>query len=144
MMDKRLSAAFGLKFNPFSSEIPVEGLMARAEVEHFCRRVESLAREGGFALLTGDPGLGKSAALRVLTAHLGAVRDVKVGVLTRPQCRPADFYREMGDIFGVNLSPHNKYGGTRLLRERWKEHVDSSLVRPVLIVDEAQEMSLSC
>lgn len=140
MMDKQMSAAYGVKFNPFSPEIPVEGLLARAEVGHFCRRVENLAREGGFALLTGAPGLGKSAALRLLVQHLDSVRDLKVGVLTRPQCKHADFYREMGDIFGVNLSPHNRYGGTQLLRERWRAHVESSLVRPVLIVDEAQEM----
>ena len=52
----------------------------------------------------------------------------------------ADFYREMGDLFGVALHPHNRWGGAKVLRERWQTHIDASFSRPVLIVDEAQEM----
>jgi type II secretory pathway predicted ATPase ExeA len=40
----------------------------------------------------------------------------------------------------VQLHPHNRWGGSKVLRERWQEHIDASLSRPVLIVDEAQEM----
>ncbi len=36
---------------------------------------------------------------------------------------------------------HNRWGGFKALRERWKTHVASSRIRPVLLVDEAQEMS---
>jgi len=39
-----------------------------------------------------------------------------VGVLTRPQSRMADFYREIGEIFGVQLSPRNRWGGFKVLR----------------------------
>jgi general secretion pathway protein A len=46
----------------------------------------------------------------------------------------------MGSLFGVQLSPHNRWAGFKVLRERWQAHIDSALVRPVLIVDEAQEM----
>lgn len=45
----------------------------------------------------------------------------------------------MGDIFGVPLAPHNRWAGTKLLRQRWQEHIEAALYRPVLIVDEAQE-----
>jgi len=41
----------------------------------------------------------------------------------------------------VPLSPHNRWAGAKLLRERWQAHIDGSLVRPVLIVDEAQDTS---
>ena len=67
-------------------------------------------------------------------------RDVTVGVLTRPQAGLSDFYREMGDLFGVQLAPHNRWAGFKVLRERWQTHIDAALSRPVLIVDEAQEM----
>jgi len=53
----------------------------------------------------------------------------------------SDFYRELGDLFGVLLSPHNRWSGAKLLRERWQAHIDGSLVRPVLVVDEAQDMT---
>ena len=94
-------------------------------------------------LVTGDPGTGKSATLRILSERLTAQRDVKVGVFSRPQTGLPDFFREMGDLFGVALRPNNRWGGSKLLRERWQAHIDASLVRPVLIVDEAQEMSPS-
>ena len=46
----------------------------------------------------------------------------------------------MGDLFGVELSPHNRWAGAKVLRDRWQAHIDAALSRPVLIADEAQEM----
>ena len=69
------------------------------------------------------------------------MRDVTVGVLTRPQASLADFYRELGDLFQVPLSPHNRWASAKVLREKWHTHIETSLYRPVLLVDEAQEMS---
>jgi len=87
-----------------------------------------------------SPGTGKSITLRILSERLAGQRDVKVGVLSRPQAGIVDFYREMGDLFSVALRPNNRWGGAKLLRERWQTHIDTSLSRPILIVDEAQEM----
>jgi len=139
-MNSKLLAFHGLKWNPFSPEIPTEALHVAPRIENFCRRVELLAREGGFALLTGEPGVGKSAALRLLVERLSCHRDFQVGILTRPQCGVPDFYRELGDLFGVHLSPHNRWASSRVLRERWLTHIEASLLRPILVVDEAQEM----
>jgi general secretion pathway protein A len=55
----------------------------------------------------------------------------------------ADFYREMSELFGVELHPHNRHGGAKVLRARWQGHIDASLCRPVLIADEGQEMQLA-
>ena len=142
-MSKKLLAQYGLKWNPFSTEVPVEGLLVTPPLDSFCRRVETLAREGGFALVTGEPGCGKSAALRVLCERLEPLRDVQVGVVTRPQSRVHDFFRELGDLFAVELSPHNRWAGTKSLRERWRSHVEAALYRPILVIDEVQEMPAS-
>jgi type II secretory pathway predicted ATPase ExeA len=139
-MNSKLLAFHGLKWNPFSPEIPTEALHVAPRIENFCRRVELLAKEGGFALLTGEPGVGKSAALRLLVERLSSHRDFQVGILTRPQSGVPDFYRELGDLFGVHLSPHNRWTSSRVLRERWLAHIEASLLRPILVVDEAQEM----
>jgi hypothetical protein len=77
----------------------------------------------------------------MVTARLSAVRDVTVGVIERPQSKGPDFYRELGDIFAVKLAPHNRWCGFKALRERWKARLASSRIRPVLLIDEAQEMS---
>lgn len=137
---KKMLSIYGLKWNPFSPDVPVEALLATPKIESFAWRVEQLVREGGFACIVGDPGTGKSVALRLLANRLAALRDVTVGVLTRPQSGTGDFYRELGDLFGVTLSPHNRWAGSKMLREKWLAHIDASLFRPVLIIDEAQEM----
>jgi general secretion pathway protein A len=139
-VNKKLLALYGLKWNPFAPDVPAEALYVAPRIESFCWRVEQLAREGGFALVTGSPGTGKSVTLRILSERLAAQRDVKVGVLSRPQAGIVDFYREMGDLFSAALRPNNRWGGAKLLRERWQTHIDTSLSRPVLVVDEAQEM----
>ena len=141
-MNQKLLALYGLKYNPFSQEVPVEALRPTPRSESFGWRIEnSQVREGGFALVTGDPGTGKSAVLRLLAQRLGTLRDVTVGELEHPQSNVADFYRELGDVFAVQLRPHNRWAGFKTLRERWQEHIDSTLMRPVLLIDEAQEMS---
>jgi len=142
-LNKKLLALYGLKFNPFAPDIPVEALQMTARTESFCWRVEQLVGEGGFAVVTGAPGVGKSVTLRMLAERLSGLRDVQVGVLSRPQAGLADFYREMGELFGVELHPHNRYNGAKLLRTRWQGHIDASLCRPVLIADEGQEMQIS-
>jgi general secretion pathway protein A len=141
MNNKKLLALWGLKWNPFSAELPGEGLLVTPKIENFTWRVEQLVQEGGFALVTGESGTGKSVALRILSGRLAVLRDISVGVIQRPQSKVPDFYRELGDIFSVKLAPHNRWCGFKGLRERWKAHVASSRIKPVLLIDEAQAMN---
>lgn len=141
MNSKKLLSLWGLKWNPFAPELPSEGLLVTPKIESFAWRVEQLVTEGGFALISGESGTGKSVALRIVAQRLASVRDVVVGALERPQSKNADFYRELGDIFSVKLSPSNRWGGFKALREKWKSHVASARIKPVLLIDEAQEMA---
>jgi type II secretory pathway predicted ATPase ExeA len=140
-MTHKLLALYGLKWNPFTADVPVEALWTPPNLDHFRWRMEQQVREGGFALITGDPGTGKSVALRLLAHHLATLPDVEVGVVMRPQSGLGDFYREIGALFGVVLAPHNRWAGFKALREKWLVHVEATRYRPVLLVDEAQEMS---
>jgi general secretion pathway protein A len=135
-----LLSPYGLKFHPFRPEVPIEALHQTPAVDAFCGRVEITVGDGGFVLVTGEPGSGKSVALRLLAQRLGTLRDVVVGTIDHPQSRVSDFYRELGDIFGVPFPPHNRWAGFKTLRTRWGEHISKTLMRPVLIVDEAQEV----
>jgi type II secretory pathway predicted ATPase ExeA len=139
-MNSKLLNLFGLKFHPFRPEIPIEALHVTNTVDSFAARVEFTVGDGGFVMVTGDPGSGKSVALRLLAGRLRAMRDVIVGTVDHPQSRVSDFYRELGDIFGVPFPTHNRWAGFKTLRARWGEHISTTLMRPVLIIDEAQEM----
>lgn len=140
MSTKKMQALFGLKWNPFVQYIPSEAIVRTPRFNQFCYRVETLTMEGGFALITGESGLGKSVSLRALSDHLSRIPEITVGEISRPQSGLADFYREMGSVFGIELRASNRWGGYKNLREKWKNHIDSTLLRPVLLVDEAQEM----
>ena len=139
-MNPKLKALYGLKFNPFLPNIPTDAILATPAVDSFFRRMELSLTDGGFAMITGDPGCGKSAAMRVLASRLAAKPDLLVGVLKRPIGKSSDFYRESASMFEVPMPNHNAWGGFKALRARWSDHIATSLHRPVLIIDEAQEM----
>ncbi|MFH1809427.1 MAG: AAA family ATPase [Pseudomonadota bacterium] len=144
MREPKKLALYGMEFDPFLPSLPPKALWRPPDIEAFIYRIENLVLDGGFGLITGDPGYGKSKALHLLALHLKDLCDVVVGVMQRPQSALGDFYRELGDIFGVDLSPANRYGGFKALRARWRAHIKSTLFRPVLLIDEAQEMATPC
>jgi type II secretory pathway predicted ATPase ExeA len=135
-----IHSLYGLKWNPFLPSVPAEALYITPRLQLFCDRCRTLTAHGGFACITGDPGTGKSSALRILAENISTRQDVVIGIMNRPQAGLADFYRELGDHFNVALRPHNRWQATRTLREIWKESMGKTLLRPLLIVDEVQEM----
>ena len=52
MSAKKLLALWGLKWNPFTPELPDDALLTTAKIENFAWRVEQLVQEGGFALIS--------------------------------------------------------------------------------------------
>ena len=90
----KLLSLYGLKFHPFRPDVPHDALFTTPAVDSFVRRIELGIADGGFAMLTGDPGTGKSIALRLLAERLRALPDVLVGTVEHPQSRTMDFYRE--------------------------------------------------
>lgn len=135
----KLQTLYGLKFNPFRADVPVEALYITPQIDSFIRRMELGLAEGSFWSIVGDPGTGKSVALRIMSDRLRKVPDLMIGTLEHPQSRTSDFYRELGDLFGVSLSHHNRFAGFKALRTRWSDHLATTLRRPMLIIDEAQE-----
>ena len=63
-MNQKLLALYGLKWNPFTPEVPIEALHVPPKVENFCWRIEQAhLREGGFALSVHDGSITWSPLL---------------------------------------------------------------------------------
>jgi len=140
-MSTKLLSGYGLKYNPFLPDVPADALIATRKVQHFLWRIENAhVPQGGFALISGEPGTGKSSAMRLLAERLAQLPEMGVAAIEHPQSGVPDFYRELGEHFGVALRPHNRWISFKMLRERFAAHIDSTLVRPVVLIDEAQEM----
>ena len=43
-------------------------------------------------------------------------------------------------MWGVYVLTQHRWNSFKHLRERWLQHVESTLIRPILFIDEAQEM----
>jgi len=143
-MNKILHALYGLKYNPFNPDIPTESLYVPPAMENFIWRIENNhVQEGGFALIVGDPGTGKSCLLRLLSQNLNQVQGLTVGTFTHPQSSIRDFYHELGDLFDIPIKPHNRWHGFKSLRQKWQNHIENNCIKPVLLIDEAQEMQTS-
>jgi general secretion pathway protein A len=61
-----LQALYGLTFHPFQADIPDRALWEPVGVGHFVRRVEKMVGQGGFALLSGQTGQGKSKVIQLI------------------------------------------------------------------------------
>lgn len=141
-MTSKLRDLYGLKFNPFSPDVPPDAILTTPRIADFLWRIEhGLCVEGGFTMISGPPGVGKSATARLVARHIEGLRDVTCAPLQHPQSSIADFYREVGELFGVPLRPHNRWSGFKDLRARFCAHIEGTTMRPVLVVDEAQEMN---
>jgi len=140
---KMTLAFYGAKHLPFEPDVPYEGVYVSPRVENFAQRVLANINEGGYALCTGEPGQGKSVVSRVIARRLAQLDGVKVGYIDHPQSRVSDFYRELGDHFDIQMNIYNRFSGFKALRNQWLGHIESTLVRPVLLIDEAQEMASS-
>ena len=69
----------GIKYKPFLPSLPAEALWSLPGTETFVRRLETLVPHGGFVLLTGEPGYGKSKTL-----HLTELRLLQSSISKRP------------------------------------------------------------
>ncbi len=61
---------FGLKFNPFRKEVPIEQLFNSQDSIELHSRLEYLQTTRGIGLVVGEPGTGKTTAIRAYLKQL--------------------------------------------------------------------------
>ena len=140
VMTKKLLALYGLKWNSIRARCAGRGVarvVRRIRRRSFCWRAEQLVGEGGFALVTGAPGTGKSVTLRILAERLGAAPDDQrsSGILTEAASRPSGLLSmRWATCSASNSVPPTAGAGAQEVVarfNRWQTHIDAALSRPV-------------
>jgi len=133
-----LRSRFGMHTTPFTREIRVEHLLALPMLTEALDGLLGATQQRSSAALIGPAGSGKTALLRALAARLPEARYrcnyVKVSDLGK-----RDLCREIAVILG--LPPAGSYPMlVRRIQENLVKVSDTEGLRPVLLIDEAQDL----
>lgn len=127
---------FGLRHAPLgkdNAELWDDGALA-----HLKERFNWLLQSPGIGLLTGEPGVGKTAALRSLTAGLNPHR-YQVLYQAETDFGRFDIYRGLARALGVEPS-YRRAQLWRDIKQRVHEMTDAKQLTPIWIIDEAQNL----
>jgi MSHA biogenesis protein MshM len=127
---------FGLKTAPLNKST-VE-LWDDGALTHLEERFLWLLQSPGIGLLTGEPGVGKTAALRRLTTALNPHR-YQVIYLAETDFGRTDLYRGLALALGLEPA-YRRAQLWRDLKARILDQVDGRNLLPVWIIDEAQNL----
>src|SRR3990167_799165 len=127
---------FGLTHAPLGKHCPQ--LWNNAQLAGLAQQFNWLLQSPGVGILTAEPGLGKTAALRHLTSNLNPHQH-SVFYIAETDFGRLDFYRQMASMLGL----HSSYRRAQLWRDI-KEHITHMATQknlmPVFIIDEAHNL----
>jgi type II secretory pathway predicted ATPase ExeA len=130
---------FNFLKTPFTRDIPEKELYSHIGIEELCGRLEYVARNRLFAVVTGDVGTGKTTAIRKLVASLDINR-YKVMYISDSALTPRNFYWDVLSQLGCEASFYRSDAKRQLTREI-TNLIEIQKRIPVIITDEAHLLS---
>jgi type II secretory pathway predicted ATPase ExeA len=127
---------YRLHGDPFAKGIPPEDLMVTPAFEELAQRLEYMRHCRGLMLLTGEPGSGKTAAVRAFASRLNPAA-YKVFYVPLSTVTPLDFYMLLNLELGGEPS-RRKSALFRNLQQAVQGYVENAKKVPVVIIDEGQ------
>lgn len=129
---------FGLKHTPLGKNSP--SLWSNDSLTILKERFIGLLHSPGVGLLTSEPGVGKTAALRHITQELNP-HQYQVFYLAETQFTSFDIYRQIA--LNMGLVPATRFAQLwRDIKNHICERVEHKRSLPILIIDEAQNLPL--
>ena len=129
---------FGLDFNPFiknSKDIIIQ----TNDLQQINNRMDFLINNKGFGVITGDPGRGKTTAIRNFVNQLNPSL-FKVVYTSLSTLTLNEFYRHLAEEFG--LEPRQrKSDNYKNIQTEINRYSLEKRITPVFIIDEANHIS---
>ena len=133
---------FGLKENPFSiAPDPRYFYMSKGHSEALAHLVYGVNTDGGFILLTGEVGTGKTTVCRCLLEHLP--ENSEVAFILNPKLTVEELLATICDEFGIKYpegNTSNKIFVSAINEYLLNAHENGK--RAILIIEEAQHLSI--
>ena len=131
---------FGLTGHPFPKSASGRTFFTEHEgYKRLERGFQLLLEDPGLGLLTAEPGVGKTAAIRNLSQALPRPQH-RVVYLCDTAIGPLDLYRTLASELGLKPA-HRRAVLWRELKARLEHMVDERAEKPILILDEAHHLS---
>jgi len=132
---------FGLKYNPFGKEIDISNVYESEDIKELNSRFKYIQIIRGMFLLIGEPGMGKSTALRKFSTELnpGLYKSCYFSLST---VTVMDFYRGLLMSLG-EVPSHKKVTMFHQIQQAIMSLYYNQKITPVIMLDEVQMLSNS-
>jgi type II secretory pathway predicted ATPase ExeA len=141
MMNNNYCGFFGLKKQPFGSDINLNDILKTTEIIDVKDRFDYIIRLGAIGLITGEVGSGKSTAIRYAAEHLHP-SEYKSLYMTASSGAIMEFYRQLVNELDIHIKTNSKTMMLRLIKKEISALVCEKKIKVVLLVDEASLLRL--
>lgn len=131
------TSRYGLEYNPFVKNSR-ESLVETAQYREVTARLNYLLQIKGFGLLTGNPGVGKTTAIRNWMKSLNQSAN-KIIYIPLSTLTVMEFYRNMALQFGCEPA-FRKAENFQLIQGAITRLVIEKKATPIIVLDEANYM----
>lgn len=127
---------YGLEFNPFDKDIDIKYSFETDDFKILNNRLDFIKENKGIALITGNPGLGKTFAIRNFISKLNPnlYKSIYICMST---LTVHEFYKQL--CYELDIEPsHKKIDMFKSIQDRIISLVKDKKINVVIVLDEAQ------
>lgn len=127
---------FGMEFNPFDKAIDTKFAFETNDLKVMNNRLNYLKENPGIALFTGNPGMGKTFAIRNFIKSLNP-NLFKCVYISMSSLTVHEFYKQLAFSLGI-IPEHKKIDIYKQIQETIVDLVNNRKIKVIICIDEAQ------